>query len=245
MGAELIIDIGNSRTKFAIFQNNKMLDLQVFDDPKTSFLTKILQTFPAIDTSVLASVRDYPEEFDDLLQMRGFFLKLDETTQLPFKNLYKTPKSLGKDRLAIVAGARACFPGENVLAIVAGTTITYDVINKNNEYLGGGISPGIMMRFKALHTFTGKLPFIRPGAEEVLLVGDTTETAILTGVMNGAVEEVDGMINRYKQQVKDLKIIVSGGDHKYFDKRLKNNIFASPNLVLEGLKEILYFNEEK
>lgn len=245
MGLKLIIDIGNSRTKFAIFQKDKLLNLQVFENPELVSLMKILQTFPDIGASVLSAVKDYSGAFDDVLKKRGLFLKLDETTPLPFKNLYKTPKSLGKDRLAIVAGARAYYPGQNVLAIVAGTTITYDVVNEKDEYLGGGISPGIMMRFKALHTFTEKLPFIKPVEGEQPLIGNTTETAILTGVFNGMMAETDGIINRYRERFKNLKIIMGGGDYKYFDKRLKNNIFVAPNLVLEGLKKILNFNEEK
>lgn len=244
MGLKLIIDIGNTRTKFAIFQENKLLDLQIFDGPEFVFLEKILQTFPKIDASVLSSVRNYSAEFDDALGRRGFYLKLDESTRLPFKNMYKTPHSLGKDRLAIVAGAKARFPGKNVLAVVAGTTITYDVINQYNEYFGGAISPGIMMRFKALHTFTEKLPLIKPVEREISMIGDSTETAILSGVMNGLVAEVDGVIDEYRNQFNDLKVILGGGDYKYFDKRLKNNIFAAPNIVLEGLKEILSFNEE-
>jgi type III pantothenate kinase len=245
MGLKLIVDIGNTRTKLAIFQENKLLDLQISESPEFVFLQKILQKFPDADASVLSSVRNYPAEFDEVLSARGFFLKLDENTPLPFKNLYATPKSLGKDRLAIVAGARARFPESNVLAVVAGTTITYDMINQDNEYLGGGISPGMFMRLKALHTFTEYLPLIKSVDEEPSLIGNTTETAILSGVMNGLVAEVDGVIDAYKQQFEDLKIIVGGGDYKYFDKRLKNNIFAAPNIVLEGLKEILNFNDEK
>ncbi len=245
MGLKLIIDIGNTRTKFAIFQKNKLLDLQIFDSPEFVFLEKILQTFPEINASVLSSVRNYPKEFNEALGRCGFFLKPDEVTRLPFKNLYKTPQSLGKDRLAIVAGARACFPGKNVLAVVTGTTITYNVVNQNDEYIGGGISPGMMMRFKALHTFTEQLPFIKPVEKELPLIGNSTETAILSGVMNGLVAEIDGVIDEYRKQFDDLRIILGGGDYKYFDKRLKNNIFAAPNIVLEGLKEILSFNEEK
>ncbi len=245
MGLKLIVDIGNTRTKFAIFQENKLLDLQITESPEFVFLQKILESFPQVEASVLSSVRSYPEDFDTVLSSHGFFLKLDENTPLPFKNRYGTPGSLGKDRLAIVAGARALFPGENVLAVVAGTTITFDVLNRYDEYLGGGISPGLTMRFQALHRFTEKLPLVKPVEESTPLVGNTTETAIRTGVMNGLLAEVDGVIDSYKQQFEDLKIIIGGGDYKYFDKRLKNNIFAAPNIVLEGLKEILNFNEEK
>lgn len=244
LGLKLIIDIGNTRTKLAVFHENNLIDLQVSERPELVFLNKVLMTYPDVSASVLSSVRDYPIEFDTLLKRVGFFLKINAEILLPFKNLYQTPQSLGKDRLAIVAGAKARFPQENVLAIDAGTTITYDFINKNGEYLGGGISPGIVMRLKALHTFTDKLPFISSMEMKIPLIGNTTKMAILSGVMNGVVVELDGIIDRYKQQFNGLKIIMGGGDHKYFDTRVKNNIFASPNIVLEGLKEILDFNEE-
>ncbi|MBE0651281.1 MAG: type III pantothenate kinase [Bacteroidales bacterium] len=245
MGLKLIVDIGNTRTKFAIFQENKLLDLQVYESPESDFLRKILKTFPKVDTSVLSAVRNYPGEFDEVLRECGFFLKMDENTPLPFKNLYGTPQSLGKDRVAIVAGAMARFPKKNVLAVVAGTTITYDFINQDAEYLGGGISPGLTMRFKALNAYTDKLPLVQAVDEKVPMIGNTTKNAILSGVMNGLIAEVDGIMDDYRRQFADLRIIVGGGDYKYFDKRLKNNIFAAPNIVLEGLKEILDFNEEK
>ncbi len=163
-------------------------------------------------------------------------------TKVPLINRYKTPETLGKDRLALAVGAVTKFPGENILAIDAGTTITYEFITNNNEYLGGAISPGIKMRFKALNNFTGKLPLITE-IETDHLIGHDTKTSIQSGVLNGVIKEIDGIIDEYKNRFGALKVLVTGGDYIYFVKKLKNSIFATPNLVLEGLNKILIFNE--
>ena len=133
------------------------------------------------------------------------------------------------------------FRNEPVLVIAAGSCITYDFINKQGEYLGGSISPGIRMRFQALNTFTGKLPLIK-GKIPASLTGTTTRESILSGVINGALAEVDGIISQYQQMHSELKVIISGGDMKYFDKRLKIRTFAIPNIVIEGLFKILELN---
>jgi len=151
---------------------------------------------------------------------------------------------LGKDRVAAAAAATTIFPGENVLVIDAGTSITYDLITKNGTYLGGGISPGIMMRFKALNTFTGKLPLITE-IDDAPLIGNDTPSSIKSGVLNGVLAEVNGIIDSYSNRFDTLKIIISGGDYKYFDKKLKNSIFATPNIVMQGLLEILKINEDQ
>ena len=244
MADKLIVDIGNTRTKLALFHNDVLNDLQVFERPETGFVEQVLEKYPDVQASILSAVRSYPREIELLLKQQGYFIQLDKETPLPFQNRYKTPGTLGKDRLAIAAGARSQFPGQNVLAIVAGTTVTFDFINSNGEYLGGSISPGLHMRLKALHTFTDQLPLIELREEAVDLIGTTTETAILSGIVNGMAAEMDGIIDRYDKNYKSLKIIFGGGDYKYFDKRLKNNIFATPNIVLKGLKVILDFNEE-
>ena len=135
------------------------------------------------------------------------------------------------------------FPGKNALLIETGTCITYDFIDSDGLYHGGGISPGIRLRFKALHTFTDKLPLIEP-EKDPALIGDTTENAILSGVINGVKAEVSGLISSYESNYENLTIILSGGDLVYFDKNLKNNIFAVPNIVLKGLNIILEFNDK-
>ncbi|MBN2616164.1 MAG: type III pantothenate kinase [Bacteroidales bacterium] len=244
MADKLIVDIGNTRTKLALFHNDLLTDLRVFEKPDTGFIEQMLEKYPDVQGCILSAVRVYPREIDELLKRQGFFIQLNKSTPLPFQNKYKTPGTLGKDRLAIAAGAQAQFPEQNVLTIVAGTTVTYDFINCDGEYLGGNISPGLHMRLKALHTFTDQLPLIELMDSDIELIGTTTETAILSGALHGMAAEMEGMIHRYQNKYKSLKIIFGGGDYKYFDKRLKNNIFATPNIVLKGLKEILDFNEE-
>ena len=242
---KLIIDIGNTRIKLAVFSGVKMEQLFLSETLTVEMLAGIMKKFPGIRSAVLSAVKDYTPDIDDFLRQKVYFLKLDNETPLPVKILYKTPQTLGKDRIAIAAASRAMFPGQNVLAVDAGTTITYDFVNKKGEYLGGGISPGIRMRLKALHVFTGKLPQVKGPYADVKLIGNDTRGAILSGVLNGVVAEVEGILSAYLKEIPDIKIVLSGGDEKYFDKRLKNNIFAVPNFVIKGLWEILKFNEEK
>ena len=244
MVLKLIVDIGNTLTKLALFEDDVLTDVRVTDQPDSRFFEDLVNHHPDIQATVLSAVRDYPAEIDSLLSRQGYYLKLSAATPLPFVNKYKTPETLGKDRIAIVAAAQHRFPEQNVLAIDAGTTVTYDFINSAGEYLGGSISPGLRMRFQALHNYTDKLPLIELKDDPVELTGDSTESAILSGVLNGMTEEIKGVIEQYRQKFDSLKIIFGGGDYKYFDKRLKNNIFASPNIVLQGLKVILDFNEE-
>jgi type III pantothenate kinase len=246
LALKLVIDIGNTRAKWAVFEKDELLDVVNADSVKVVELKEILNRFPSIDAAILSAVKSYPEEIDRFLDHHLHYLKLDYHTLLPFANLYETPESLGKDRMAIAAACRALFPNDNVLAIVAGTTVTYDFVNKQGEYLGGRISPGLAMRFRALNQFTDRLPLVDfEKTAEPELVGSNTREAIYSGVLGGMLSEMDGMISQAKGTFDPLKVIIGGGDHKYFDKRLKNNIFAAPNIVLVGLKEILRFNEEK
>jgi type III pantothenate kinase len=189
-------------------------------------------------------VRKDSNKLELFLAQKFRFVMLGSKTQLPFKNLYATPETLGNDRVAAVAGAQSLFPGRDVLVIDAGTSITYDLLTAKGEYRGGGISPGLQMRFDALHTLTSKLPLIKAEREkEIILIGNSTKTAILSGIQNGVLQEVDGIIECYKADFPGIKTLICGGDNKYFDKYLKNNIFAAPNLVLQGLMKILQFNE--
>ena len=242
---KLIIDIGNTRVKTALFDDSGIAELITIEDLSIDFLTELFSKHKNIRSAIMASVREVKQEITGLLSSKTRFIRLDETTQLPFVNKYATPNTLGNDRVAAVAGASSLFPGQNVLVIDAGSCITYDFINATGEYLGGSISPGINMRFLALNSFTGKLPLINfDSGRQAKLTGTDTRESILSGVQNGVLQEVDGIINAYKQQYSEVNVVVSGGDYKYFDKYLKNNIFASPNIVLTGLNRILDFNEE-
>jgi type III pantothenate kinase len=168
---------------------------------------------------------------------------LGPDTPLPVRHKYKTFDTLGPDRIACVVAANKLYPGKDVLLVETGSCITFDFIDADGCYHGGGISPGLNMRFRALHTFTDKLPLIEPESAPAL-IGDSTKTSILSGVINGIKAEVEGIISRYESNYENLTIILSGGNLDYFDKNLKNNIFAVPNIVLTGLNIILEFNDK-
>ncbi len=241
---ELIVDVGNSFTKVAIFNGQSVIHMAQYEQLDHLTLVTLFNKYPSIKSSILSSVKIFPKELLEFIERKCPCLQLDHLTPLPYKNQYKSKETLGKDRIASAAAASALFPKQNVLIIDAGSCITYDLVNERNEYLGGSISPGLQMRLTALHTLTAQLPLVKPDYETTSeLIGKTTQSCILSGVQHGVLKEVDGIIDDYKSRFPSLQIIVSGGDYKYFDKYLKNNIFALPNIVLEGLKKILDFNE--
>lgn len=242
----LVLDRGNTLLKCALFQNHKLLATNSFDGMDDNELLHYIKQLESkfnltISHSILSSVRPVIDKFINILKNRTLFTNLKPETPLPIVNKYSSPLTLGNDRKAAVVGATNMFPGEDLLVIDAGTCITFDFINKQNEYFGGAISPGINLRFKALHTFTGNLPLINP-VVITKLIGDSTQNSIRSGVVNGIRAEVDGIIDQYKDNFPEVKVIFTGGDIKYFDKYLKNNIFAVESLVQIGLKDILLYN---
>jgi len=241
---KLVIDIGNTLSKVAVFDGTDIVELNTTQKISVEYFQNLLKSLQDIQSSIIAHVADIDEQIINYLASVLNLIVLSETTPLPFVNKYETPLSLGYDRIAAVAGASNIFPNDNVLVIDAGSCITYDFIKSGKEYMGGGISPGLKMRFSALNTFTGKLPLINSDLEKsVKLIGTDTKKSILSGVQNGILQEVDGIIDSYKMLFPGIKIVLSGGNYKYFDKTLKNNIFATPNIVLRGLNRILDFNE--
>jgi type III pantothenate kinase len=182
-----------------------------------------------------------PEHLFQFLQQHLNVRMLDHQTPLPLTNNYRTPETLGKDRLACAAGAAFLFPKKDVLVIDAGTCIKYEFVSHRGIYEGGAISPGLEMRFNALHTFTDKLPLLHP-ATEAPLIGNDTRDAILSGIMKGTLLEIRGFIKEYEILFPELQLIITGGDASFFDKQLKNSIFADPFLVLRGLNFILRHN---
>jgi type III pantothenate kinase len=241
---DLAIDIGNSFSKLAVFDGDKIIKLVAIEKLGVSGLQILFDEFKGIKRSIVSSVKETDTDILDFLGELTQLLYLSNLTPLPFANHYETPETLGRDRIAAVAGAASYHPEKNVLVIDAGTCITYDLLTRNNAYLGGSISPGINMRYQALNTFTGKLPLIKPEtSKQTELIGASTEGSIRSGVQKAVLLEVDATIDAYKARFDGLITLVTGGDANYFDKYLKNSIFAAPNLVLVGLKKILDFNE--
>jgi type III pantothenate kinase len=239
----LIIDVGNTFVKVAVFQYNELIDLKTVPSIDTTLLDKLKKDHD-IRAAIISAVTDVRETVTEYLRTNFQLIELDHHTPVPITNLYRTPETLGKDRLAVVVAAAARFPGEDCLVVDAGTCITFDFIDKQKNYHGGSISPGMLLRFKSLNTFTGRLPLVTHRNFEVL-TGKTTEESILAGVLNGIAAEVDGMIGMYRDQFPGLKVIITGGDMNFLAKKLKSNIFAVPNLLLFGLNEILEFNEHQ
>lgn len=247
---KLVLDFGNTLKKFALFEANRLIRLESADDIPDIELEAFTRDYlrenaqKPVRSAILSSVVDYPDSFREYLQKNYQLVLIDEKTSLPIRNSYKSKSSLGRDRLAIAVASHSLFPGNNVLAINAGTCLTYDFVSSSGEYLGGAISPGMNMRFRALNNLTAHLPLM-DGSSFEGLIGRTTAESIISGVMNGIAAEVDGIINRYRENYENLTVILSGGDLNRFDKKLKNSIFASPYLVLTGLNIILDFNEKK
>lgn len=238
---ELIIDKGNTLTKVFIFKDDKIIARAKFDKLDVFLLDKIFKEYP-ITSSIYSHVGNSDDENISFLNAHSAFFQFSYLTSIPIHNKYASPETLGLDRLAAACAAQAIFPNQHVLSIDLGTCITYDFVNEQSEYLGGGISPGLHLRFKALNTFTAQLPLIEPTSRMPKLIGDTTENAILSGVMNGFIQEITGIIEQYQQKYKGLQVLMCGGDLSFFDTSLKNSIFARPDLVAEGLNSILKYN---
>ncbi len=238
----LVIDIGNTRTKFSVMSRGEVLITVPVDELKPEHIGLLKHEYPDLQKAILCSVKDYPVALKTELEKFEKFIELDENTPLPVKNLYKTPGTLGKDRIAAAVGAFDLYPGSNLLIIDAGTAITYDIVNASGEFLGGNISPGIEMRFQALHAFTGKLPVVKRQPFDRLF-GTNTEEAIVAGVQNGVIFEVDKAIDTFKEFYKNLKVIITGGNAEFFERKLKNSFFVNFNLIALGLNRILEHNE--
>lgn len=236
--ANLIIDVGNTAVKLAVADNNaivdKLVDRSASFSAGRAFLARH-STLPAI----ISSVRGGNDAVAALARrLLPKAVKLTHATPLPIRNLYASPETLGNDRLAAAVGASFLFPRRNVLVVDAGTAITYELVSERGEYLGGNISPGIALRFKALHDFTARLPLCEP-ADSFPSPGGNTREAITAGVLNGVLYEVEANIDQFALKYSNLQAVFTGGDADFLAKRVKRTIFASYDLVLIGLNRIL------
>ncbi len=237
----LIIDIGNTLTKFSVFSDGKIIKSFSSSKASTKQVKAILIKYPKIQQAIVSSVVNKDAALIRFLKRKLRTCLVVQEAKFPFKNKYKTPNTLGTDRVAAVAGAILLFPKQNILIVDAGSCIKLNFINAKGEFLGGAISPGIRMRFKAMHIFTGKLPLIQALSFNDL-IGKNTRESMLVGGVTGAVAEVDSMIRLYAKEFSGLRVILTGGDASFFENKLKNPIFTHPNLIAEGLNSILNHN---
>jgi len=233
------IDIGNTRAKLGLFKNDKLVEVHSFEN---LYELKTVLDDLVIDKIIIASVKQSYDEILKVLNLKDDVLLLSSTTRLPFRNKY-TSATLGIDRIALIAGAQVRYPSTKCLVIDVGTCITYDYINEQAEYLGGAISPGKEMRFKSLHNFTARLPLIEKDDYPLNeWLGNSTTTSIQSGVINGISGEIASFISQYEHKFGHMQVIITGGDAKFFESRIKATIFALPELLLVGLNAILRHN---
>lgn len=235
------LDFGNTRKKIGYFQGDKLInEISLRDDYEEHIISLLDLHQP--ESAILSSVVNHSTEIENVLREKTKFTLLDHSTRLPFLNAYGSPKTLGDDRMALVAGLRHFYPNKNSLAISVGTCITYNFLAENHTFRGGGISPGVNMRLQSLHDYTDQLPLVSDRGYDSLL-GFDTETSIRSGVLNGVAAEIDGIIDRYKDEYGEINAVLTGGDTRYFARQLKNEIFADQYFTLKGLYAILIHNE--
>ena len=230
----ITIDIGNTRAKYAIFEDDIMIELSVFD-PYSDDLERVLQKYPNIEKGILSSVGGKIEECLKQLQ-KIEVITLSSTTPLPFKLAYN---EIGSDRIVAVAAAIKEKPHQNSLVVDIGTCITYDIITSDKIHYAGSISPGINLRFKSMNDYTNKLPLCMPKKDEINYIHKTTEACLRSGVMNGIAFEIEGFIRAYSNIFKNLNVFIIGGDNIFFENMLKCCIFADAKFTFNGLRYIL------
>ncbi len=236
----LCIDQGNTRAKIGIFDSGGLLEVLFFENLTAKDLSELIKQ-KNIQKGILSSVKKEDPEIMEILKKLPFFMEFTHQTVLPVQNLYATPETLGKDRLAGVVGAFALKPDNDILVVDAGTAITYDFLSAKGEYLGGTIAPGINMRFSALNRFTGKLPLVSSEGQ-IPLLGKTTDEAIRAGVVNGVLFEIQQYEIELGKKYPQLLVFLTGGDCFFLAEKLKNPIFANQNLVLIGLNRLIEVN---
>jgi type III pantothenate kinase len=234
----IVVDYGNTTAKVGIFRDEALLEKHLF--PGAASLRSFLEGF-VMEHLMVSSVSHPAEEVMSWATPTGKKYSLTHRLPLPVKILYATPQTLGVDRIAAVCGAIGIFPSQHCLVIDAGTCVNYEYIDHLKNYHGGAISPGIMMRFDAMHQFTSRLPLVEPALLPPL-IGDTTEACMQSGVVNGIRTEIEGIIQHYINLYSGIKVILCGGDVSFFENHIKPSIFVAPDLVLHGLNAILRFN---
>ena len=239
----IVIDVGNTLVKFGVFDSGKLIFKET--DSLTNYLPAIegiAASYPKIDDAVLSVVGNFSSEYLSATEKYFKVFHITKDILFPFTTNYKTPGTLGIDRMVLAASACFLHPNKNVLVIDTGTCITYDFINEKGSYEGGAISPGIRLRYQSLNDYTHKLPLLETETPEDF-IGKSTKDSIHSGVINGVAYEIDGTIEQYTKNFKDLTVILTGGNADFLRDKLKNSIFANSNFLLEGLNFLFEYNK--
>lgn len=240
----LVIDIGNTRVKFACFEEDGMV---FYGNCLRNEMEKIPNLVPEYDhvkAAICVNTSQIHPGLSEILETLPFFFRLSHETAVPVKNDYHTPKTLGMDRLAAAVGAFRRFPDQNSIVIDMGTCITMDFVESSGSFKGGNISPGIQMRLEAMYRFTSALPLV-DAALPTGLLGTSTITALQQGGVAGACREIDAFLSEAADTFGIVNVILTGGDAHIFESYTKKQIFVLPYLLMEGLNEILHYNVSK
>ncbi len=236
MNTTLCLDFGNTRLKYAVFHDDQLHQIEVLENDGVDLIKSLVEQYKP-KKSILSSVIHHDPAVEKLLEEHTAFHKLSHLTQLAFTVPVGKPESMGADRLALAAAAVHFFPKMNNLVIGLGTAITYNFINQYHQFLGGGISPGLEMRFRSLKDYTALLPLVKKDWN-FPLVGYDTRTNILSGVIIGMTKEIDGTIDAYLEKYGNFNVVLTGGDGAFFARHLKNKIFADSEFLYKGLYAI-------
>jgi len=241
----LAVDIGNTKIKLAVFENDvKIFSASVEKETALTQVAEIFSEYPKISKSILSVVGKEEEQLFLWLKEHTVVIHINRETPMPFTNNYATPHTLGVDRMVLAAGAVLQFPRQNRLVIDAGTCVTYDFISADNVYHGGAISPGLQLRYNAMHTFTAKLPLLYPEMPQSF-TGNSTNASLHAGAVCGLLFEIEGFISVYEARYGALTVILTGGDAEFLAKSLKNTIFANSNFLLESLNNLYKYTNQK
>lgn len=238
----LCIDIGNTRIKIGVFDKGVMVHHDAFYTQTIAEVSALIEKYK-ITTAISSSTRKSVNAYEKRVATTVPLTRLSHNTKVPIENTYRTPKTLGKDRLAVMVGCTRIYPAANCLVIDAGTCITYDVITAEGKYLGGNISPGLRMRAEAMDAFTSTLPLVEPKYNADYLGRDTT-SAMQNGIVYGTLSEIESLIAMIRKDIGAVNVIITGGDASFFADLLNSKIFVHSFLVLEGLDVILNYNAE-
>ena len=236
----ICFDFGNTRKKAAVFFDSNLTDIIILEDDKEENILPLLDKYKPTK-SILSSVIDHDPALEDLLAKHSHFHKLSSKTIINFTTPVGKPETIGADRLALMAAAVYYYPNKNNLVISFGSCITFNFINQYHAFLGGAISPGLDMRFRAMHEYTAKLPLVK-AAWKFPLVGYDTATNLQSGVINGIIGEIDGTIDKYAEKYSNFNVLLTGGNSAYFAGQLKNKIFADYNFLFKGLYALSELN---
>ncbi len=236
----LCLDFGNTLQKGVLFQDGEISEEFYITEVTTTSITDIIKKYKP-ENCILSSVINHDEAIENMLSLSTSFHKLTAESKLPFQIGVGKKETIGADRLALIAAAAHFFQNQNVLVIGLGSCITYNFINQYNTFLGGSISPGMQMRFKAMHEYTAKLPLAQ-SSSNIPLIGYDTVTNLQSGVIFGITAEIDGIISNYFEKYGNFNAVLTGGNSTYFAGRVKNRIFADLNFLFKGLYALSEIN---